>query len=160
MESLTKPSKVAIGIAGLLALVCVAALIFVLTPGASILTENEHDKPVHEPTISDNLLPAYRPYSVSSSSVVFESDIDISRIYAMSISNYPRLGPGPFRYTQNQDVIGKSAHLLEGTRFARWDGYDVFTESQKAPASERVWFYEGELDEAASQAQSATRYAS
>ena len=160
MESLTKPSKVAIGIAGLLALVCVAALIFVLAREASILTENEHDKPVHEPTISDNLFPAYRPYSVSSSSVVFESDIDISRIYAMSISNYPRLGPGPFRYTQNQDVIGKSAHLLEGTRFARWDGYDVFTESQKAPASERVWFYEGELDEAASQAQSATRYAS
>ena len=77
----------------------------------------------------------------------------------MSISNYPRLGPDPFRYTQNQDVIGKSAHLLEGTRFARWDGpYDVFTESQKAPASERVWFCEGELDEAASQAQSATRW--
>ena len=95
MESLTKPSKVTIGIAGLLALVCVAALIFVLAREASILTENEHDKPVHEPTISDNLLPAYRPYSVSSSSVVFESDIDISRIYAMSISNYPRLGPGP-----------------------------------------------------------------
>lgn len=160
MESLTKPSKVTIGIAGLLALVCVAALIFVLAREASILTENEHDKPVHEPTISDNLLPAYRPYSVSSSSVVFESDIDISRIYAMSISNYPRLGPDPFRYTQNQDVIGKAAHLLEGTRFARWDGYGAFVESQKAPASERVWFYEGELDEAASQAQSATRYAS
>lgn len=160
MESLTKPSKVAIGIAGLLALVCVAALIFVLAREASILTENEHDKPVHEPTISDNLLPAYRPCSVSSSSVVFESDIDISRIYAMSISNYPRLGPDPFRYTQNQDVIGKSAHLLEGARFTRWDGYDVFADPQKAPASERVWFYEGELDEAASQAQSATRYAS
>jgi|GEM_PF-6558906 len=89
MESLTKSSKVAIGIAGMLALACVAALIFVLAREASILTENEHDKPVHEPTISDNFLPAYRPYSVSSSSVVFESDIDISRIYAMSISNYP-----------------------------------------------------------------------
>lgn len=160
MESLTKSSKVAIGIAGMLALACVAALIFVLAREASILTENEHDKPVHEPTISDNFLPAYRPYSVSSSSVVFESDIDISRIYAMSISNYPRLGPDSFRYTQDQDVIGKAALLLEGTRFTRWDGYDVFTESQKAPASERVWFYEGELDEAASQAQSATRYAS
>lgn len=89
MESLTKSSKVAIEIAGMLALACVAALIFVLAREASILTENEHDKPVHELTISDNFLPAYRPYSVSSSSVVFESDIDISRIYAMSISNYP-----------------------------------------------------------------------
>ena len=160
MESLTKSSKVAIGIAGMLALVCVAALIFVLAREASILTENEHDKPVHEPTISDNLLPAYRPYSVSSSSVVFENDIDISRIYAMSISNYPRLGPDSFRYTQDQDVIGKSALLLEGARFTRWDGHDAFTDPQKAPASERVWFYEGELDEAASQAQSAARYAS
>ena len=56
MESLTKPSKVAIGIAGLLALVCVAALIFVLAREASILTENEHDKPVHEPTISPSRL--------------------------------------------------------------------------------------------------------
>ena len=35
MESLTKPSKVTIGIAGLLALVCVAALIFVLAREAS-----------------------------------------------------------------------------------------------------------------------------
>lgn len=78
----------------------------------------------------------------------------------MEISNYPRLGPDSFRYTQDQDVIGKSALLLEGARFTRWDGHDAFTDPQKAPASERVWFYEGELDEAASQAQSAARYAS
>lgn len=78
----------------------------------------------------------------------------------MSISNYPRLGPDPFRHTQDQDVIGKAALLLEGARFTRWDGHDAFTDLQKAPANERVWFYEGELDETASQAQSAARYAS
>ncbi|MFR8784453.1 hypothetical protein [Slackia sp.] len=61
MESLTKSSKVAIGIAGMLALVCVAALIFVLAREASILTENEHDKPVHEPTISDISFPPIAP---------------------------------------------------------------------------------------------------
>lgn len=55
-ENLTKPSKVAIGIAELFALVCVAALILILAREAPSLTENGNDEPAHEPVISDNLI--------------------------------------------------------------------------------------------------------
>lgn len=251
MENLTRPSKIAIGIAGLLALLCAAALAFGLAQGASNLTATEHDEPAASMAISDTMPSPYRPYDVSASSIAFEESIDASRIRMVAISNYPRLGPNPFRYTQDQATIEKAVLCLEGARFMRWDGYDAFVESrkhlaggyassltledtsggaaasiyfdpgvpqasqctedvqdkssgnngiymiesdvcyvmegdqsplialleelvgeareetgvakedpQKAPASERTWLYESELEEAAAQEQSASRYAS
>lgn len=131
MENLTRPSKIAIGIAGLLALLCMMAIAIAFAQGTSSLTVTEHGKPAANMSISDNMLPPYRPYAVSASSIAFEENIDTSRICAATISNYPRLGPDPFRYTQNQAIIKKAALCLEGARFTRWDGYDAFMESRK-----------------------------
>lgn len=131
MENLTRPSKIAIGIAGLLALLCAAALAFGLAQGASNLTATEHDEPATSMAISDTMPSPYRPYDVSASSIAFEESIDASRIRMVAISNYPRLGPNPFRYTQDRAIIEKATLCLEGARFTRWDGYDAFMESQK-----------------------------
>lgn len=131
MENLTRPSKIAIGIAGLLALLCMMAIAIAFAQGTSSLTVTEHDKPAANMPISDNMLPPYRPYAVSASSIAFEKSIDTSRIRTATISNYPRLGPNPFRYTQDRAIIEKATLCLEGARFTRWDGYDAFMESRK-----------------------------
>ena len=131
MENLTRPSNIAIGIAGLFALFCAAALAFGLAQGASNSTATERDELTASMTISDTMLSSYHPYSASASSIAFEENIDASRIRMAAISNYPRLGPDPFRYTQNQATIEQAVLCLESARFMRWDGYDAFVESRK-----------------------------